>query len=119
MAEEVPEQEVPEQEQQPADDYVGPQETDIVGDKRRLRVVSINPDTGDDSAGIGEAWQDEEGNLNGSGIAAVMFFEPISVVRYRTASLKLDLSPLSVFYNRISRSAFFRAEFIEASNGSD
>jgi len=86
---------------------------DIVGDGRRIRLISIDPSTGDDKSIIGEAWQDADGRLRGTGIAAVMLFEPVSMAKYRMASIAKDISPLSVFYARVSRSSFIRAELVE------
>lgn len=99
------------------DAYVGPQADDFVGDDRRLRLVSIDPVTGEDRAEVGEVWQDEDGVLHGTGVAAVMLFEPTAAVRYRSASMAIDLSPLTVFYARMARSPFLRAEFVEVSDG--
>jgi len=101
----------------PVDDYAGPQEDDVVGDERRVRVLSVGPMNAGESVVVGEAWQSEDGMLHGSGVAAVMFFEPMAMSRYRGASLAMDVSPLTVFYGRIARSPFLQAEFIESSNG--
>lgn len=87
--------------------------TDIVGDSRRIRLISISPSTGDDKSIVGEAWQDANGELRGTGIAAVMLFEPLSMDKYRAASVASDLSPLSIFYARVARTSFIRAEFIK------
>ena len=95
------------------DDYSGLRATDIVGDSRRLRIVSIDPVGGGETAVVGEAWQDEAGVLHGSGIVAIMLFELASVVKYRSASVELDVSPLTILYSRIARSAFMRAEFVK------
>jgi hypothetical protein len=86
---------------------------DIVGDNRRLRLISVDPGTGDDESVVGEVWQGEDGKLSGTGIAAVMLFEPLSAARYQMASIGANLSPLAVFYTRISRSPFLRAEILE------
>ena len=86
---------------------------DIVGDSRKIRLISIDPGTGDDKSVVGEVWQDDNGNLHGTGIAAVMLFEPISAAKYRMASVAKDLSPLTAFYSRIARSPFIRAELID------
>lgn len=86
---------------------------DIVGDTRRVTLISIDPTTGNDKSIIGEAWQDADGSLRGTGLAAVMFFEPVSMAKYRMASIARDVSPLSVFYARISRSSFIRAELVK------
>lgn len=99
------------------DAYIGPLVDDIVGDDRRLRLVSINPITGEDHAELGEVWQDDQGALHGSGLAAVMLFEPMSAARYQSASLAVDMSPLTVFYVRMARSSFIRAEFVEVPRG--
>ena len=42
-----------------------------------------------------------------------MLFELASVVKYRSASVELDVSPLTILYSRIARSAFMRAEFVK------
>jgi hypothetical protein len=86
---------------------------DIVGDTRRVRLISIDPTTGDDKSIVGEAWQDADGSLRGTGIASVMFFEPVAMAKYRMASIAKDISPLSVFYARISRSSFIRVELVQ------
>jgi hypothetical protein len=86
---------------------------DIVGDERRIRLISIDPTTGRDKSIVGEAWQDVEGNLHGTGIAAVMLYEPLSVQKFRQASVAKDISPLSVLYARIARSSFIRVEIIK------
>jgi hypothetical protein len=86
---------------------------DVVGDARRIRMISIDPATGDDMSIVGEAWQDADGSLRGTGIAAVMLFEPVSQSKYRMTSIAKDISPLSVFYARISRSSFIRAELVK------
>lgn len=121
QGQEDPEDESPEQrgkaQSVDGDAYTGLQADDFVGDERRLRLVSINPVTGEEHSEVGEVWQDDEGVLHGTGLAAVMLFEPMSVVKYRSASLAVDLSPLTVFYTRMARSPFMRAEFVEASDG--
>jgi len=89
------------------------QPEDIVGDERRLRIYSVDPGTGDDHSIVGEVWQAEDGGLHGTGVAAVMLFEPVSSARYRMSSIAADMSPLAVFYARISRSPFLRSEVIE------
>lgn len=86
---------------------------DIVGDARRIRMISIDPSTGDDKSIVGEVWQDADGKLRGTGIAAVMLFEPSSLAKYRMASVAKDLSPLSIFYSRIARSSFIRVELVK------
>lgn len=85
---------------------------DVVGDTRRVRLVSIDPSTGDDLSDVGEIWQDGEGVLHGSGMAAVMLYEQGAAARYQAAAASLDLSPLSVFYARLARTAFVRVEII-------
>jgi hypothetical protein len=86
---------------------------DIVGDSRRIRLISIDPTTGRDKSMVGEAWQDPDGSLRGTGIAAVMLFEPLSNEKYRQASVAKDVSPLSVLYARLARSSFIRVELVE------
>lgn len=86
---------------------------DIVGDTRKIRLVSIDPSTGKDKSIVGEVWQDPEGNLHGTGVCAVMLYEPISKDKYRIASIGSDMSPLSVFHARIARTAFIRVEVIQ------
>jgi len=110
--EEAPEAEAGE-DAQPVDDYVGPKIGDIVGDDRRLRIISVDPMTGRDSILVGEAWQSETGKLHGSGIAAVMLFEPMAAIRYERISIALDISPLSALHARIARSVFMRAEMVD------
>ena len=89
------------------------QDGDVVGDDRRLRIYSVSPGTGDDSAIVGEVWQAADGKLHGDGIAAVMLFEPLSAARYQMSSIGADMSPLAVFYARIARSPFLRCEVME------
>jgi len=86
---------------------------DIVGDERKLRLYSVSPGTGDDSAVVGEVWQSEDGQLHGTGAAAVMLFEPAAAARYQMISVGADMSPLAVFYVRICRSPFLRAEVLD------
>lgn len=85
---------------------------DTVGDQRRIRLISIDPSTGKDKSIVGEAWQEPDGTLRGTGIAAVMLYEPVAIDKFRTASVAADLSPLSMFYARIARTSFIRAEII-------
>jgi len=89
------------------------QPDDIVGDERRLRIYSVDPGTGSDHSVVGEVWQAEDGGLYGTGVAAVMLFEPVSSARYHMSSIAADMSPLAVFHARISRSPFLRSEVIE------
>ena len=89
------------------------QPTDVVGDSRRLRILSMSPGTGDDISIVGEVWQGEDGSLHGEGLAAIMLFEPLARARYQMASISADMSPLAVFYSRISRSPFLRCEVLE------
>jgi hypothetical protein len=86
---------------------------DIVGDSRRIRLISIDPATGRDKSIVGEAWQDPDGTLRGTGVAAVMLFEPLSVMKFQQASVARDVSPLTVLYARIARSSFIRVELVE------
>ena len=87
---------------------------DIVGDSRKIRLISIDPSTGNDRSIVGEAWQDADGNLHGTGVAAVMLFDPAAASKYRTASVAADLSPLSILYARIARTSFMRVEITES-----
>ncbi len=89
------------------------QSQDIVGDSRVVRIFSIHPAAPESCVEVGDVWQGEEGTLHGSGMAAVMLFEPSSLIRYKSASLAMDVSPLTVFYHRLFRSSFFLPEFIE------
>ena len=86
---------------------------DIVGDSRVVRIFSIHPAAPESCVELGDVWQGEDGSLQGSGMAAAMLFEPSSLVRYKAASLAMDVSPLTVFYHRMSRSSFFLPEFME------
>lgn len=87
---------------------------DVVGDTRKIRLISIDPSTGKDKSIVGEAWQDADGNLHGTGVAAVMLFDPVSADKYRTASVAADMSPLSIFYARIARTSFMRVEIMDS-----
>ena len=113
----------PDEPQEPVDDYAGPQEQDVVGDDRRLRIVAVDPHSGQDVGVVGEAWQgdgmgsSEKGRLYGTGIAAVMLYEPSAHYRHRNASLTVDQSPLTILYARVARSPFFRAELVEVGDG--
>lgn len=111
--EEVPEPQAGEAQAVDDDSYTGLQADDFVGDARRLRLVCIDPVTGEDHAVVGEVWQEEGGVLQGTGLASMMLFEPVSKARYQSASLGVDMSPLTVFYARMARSSFLRAEFVE------
>jgi hypothetical protein len=93
------------------------QPQDIVGDSRVVRVFSIHPSAPESCVEVGDVWQGEDGSLHGSGLAAIMLFEPSSLIRYRSASAAMDVSPLTVFYHRLFRSSFFLPEFTEG-NGS-
>lgn len=86
---------------------------DVVGDTRRIRLISIDPSTGKDKSIVGEAWQDADGNLQGTGIVAVMLYEPIARDKFRTSSVAADMSPLSILYARMARTSFIRVEVIE------
>ena len=86
---------------------------DIVGDDRRVTLTSIDPTTGKQKSIVGEAWQDADGKLKGTGIAAAMLFEPTSQEKYRSMSIAKDMSPLMVFFSRISRSSFIKAELVK------
>lgn len=87
---------------------------DIVGDRRKLQVFAINPNTGEDSSIVGYAWQGQDGVLEGSGAVAAMLAEPVAASFFQIGSIASDVSPLSMLYAAIARNAFFRAEFVEA-----
>jgi len=89
------------------------QTPDIVGDSRLVRIYSIHPAAPETCVEVGDVWQGDDGALHGTGLAAVMLFEPSSLIRYRSASITMDVSPLTVFYHRIFRSSFFLPEFME------
>jgi len=117
-----PEQSSPDQsdglpvDQGESDDYSGPTLDDLVGDSRRLYVYGLRPDYDPGNVLLGESWQDEEGALHGSGMLAVMLFEPSSRDRYANASIARDLSPLAVLEKRLGRSTLFRTDLVEGEN---
>lgn len=83
-----------------------------VGDARRFKVYKLSSNyLPEDDTEIGEAWQDEDGKLYGTGICAVMLFEPLSQGLYYSCSIGLDESPLSVLAMRISMSNFAKIEW--------
>lgn len=92
-------------------DTAGPADGDVVGDARRIVVYGISPDFDAEAPIVGEAWQDETGNLFGTGICGVMLFEPLAIKMYRASSIGLDISPLSVLALRLSESPFARVEW--------
>ncbi len=89
------------------------QPQDLVGDSRVVRIFSIHPAAPESCVEVGDVWQGDDGTLHGSGLAAVMLFEPGHLIRYRSASLAMDVSPLTVFFQRMFRSSFFLPEFME------
>lgn len=89
------------------------QPQDFVGDSRVVRIFSIHPSAPESCVEVGDVWQGEDGTLYGSGMAAMLLFEPSTITRYKSASLMMDVSPLSVFYQRIFRSSFLLPEFME------
>jgi hypothetical protein len=86
----------------------------VVGDTRKLIVhrVSTSYYLYDDVI-IGEAWQDEDGNLCGIGICEMMLFEPMSITMYNNSSVGIDRSPLSILALRLAMSPFVRLEWQE------
>jgi len=83
-----------------------------VGDARRVKMISLDPANGKDKSIVGEAWQDADGVLHGTGIAAVMFYEALSLAQYSSVAIAKDISPLSVFLARIARSSLIRIELV-------
>ncbi len=108
----------PAPEPEPEDQYAGPDENDIVGDNRRMSASSLSSDFDVSGVGLGEAWQDDDGNLHGTGLMAVMLFEPAMRQRYRSMSIGLDVSPLTILAKRLSRGSFLRARLVDGDNES-
>jgi hypothetical protein len=108
-------QSVPDEEQEP-DEYSGPTEDQAVGDSRHLMVYALRPDYEPGEAPLGDAWQDDAGQIQGSGMVAVMLFEPQAKQRYLNASLARDLSPLAILEKRLARASWFRTELLEGEN---
>lgn len=113
-----PQEVPPGPQQEPEDQYAGPAEDDVVGDNRRASISSLTPDFDAVGAGLGEAWQDDGGDLHGTGIVAVMLFEPAMKQRYRAMSIGLDVSPLTILAKRLSRGSFLRARLVDGDNES-
>ena len=82
----------------------------VVGEERRLKVYGLTNNYFEDMP-IGEAWQDENGELHGTGLCHAMLFEPFSIRMHMNAAAGLDTSPLAVFAYRISLSPFVRVEW--------
>lgn len=82
----------------------------VVGEERRIRVYGLAPSYLD-SVPIGEAWQDENGELHGTGLCRTMLFEPFANRMYTSSAAGLDTSPLAVFAFRLSMSPFVRIEW--------
>lgn len=106
-------------EMQDVEEYSGPSPGDIVGDKRKLRVFAVNLEFDGSNAMLGEAWQDEHGNLFGTGILAIMLFEPISKAKYINASVRLDVSPLTLLCKRMSQSGFMKTVLAEEADAEE
>lgn len=84
----------------------------VVGDTRRLIVYNLSTNyIPDNDSMIGEAWQDDLGNLYGTGICEAMLFEPMAAMMYISSSIGLDKSPLSMLAYRLSTSPFARIEW--------
>ena len=96
-----------EPEQEPEPEYP------VVGELRRLKVYGISTNYKAELP-IGEAWQDETGQLFGTGICQIMLFEPLSNIMYRNSASGMDTSPLSILALRISMSQFVRIEWEDA-----
>lgn len=84
-----------------------------VGDSRRLEVFGLKPDLEPGRTKFGEAWQEEDGSLQGTGMLAVMLFESVAKQRYLSASLARDLSPLAVLEKRLARASWFNTDFVD------
>ncbi len=108
--------------QEPGDPDVEPEQLDsgpdhiseeysVVGDTRRLVANAVSTNLVGESPIVGEAWQDEDGKLFGTGIFSVMLFEPMSQKMYRESSIGLDVSPLAILGSRIGRSPFIRIKW--------
>jgi len=108
-----------EQPQQPQEknDFAGPTGDDVVGDRRRLRAVVLPVDYTPGGTLVGEAWQDDDGNLHGTGLLAVMLFEPTVQQWYRSGSVGMDVSPLQLLFFKLSRNSFMRVELKDENNG--
>lgn len=124
-AEDVPEQD-PEQAadstgypEEAPDEYSGPNEEQIVGDDRGLHVFALRTDYEPGETPVGEAWQDESGQVHGSGMLAVMLFELGAKQRYLNASIARDLSPLAIMQKRLARASLFRTQLMEGDNESE
>ncbi len=87
------------------------EEYSVVGDTRRLVANAVSTNLVGESPIVGEAWQDEDGKLFGTGIFSVMLFEPMSQKMYRESSIGLDVSPLAILGSRIGRSPFIRIKW--------
>lgn len=109
-------QEAPPPEPEPEDVYAGPSEEDVVGDSRRMEATFLSPDMDQWSVGLGEAWQNSDGELSGTGLLAIMLFEPTAKQRYRSMSIGLDVSPLTILAKRLARGTFLRAKLSEEDN---
>jgi bacterioferritin len=110
-------EEAPQELQEP-EEYAGPREEDVVGDARRLSISLIDLETERPDVGAGEAWQSDDGQLSGTGVVAVMLFEPVARQRYLAASLVVDLSPLTILQKRLARASTVRVEVAEEGHGS-
>ena len=99
------------------DTYVGPDDQQIVGDKSNLSLIALSSVFDGSEVVVGDAWQDEQGDLQGAGILAVLLFEPAAKQRYKNASLGRDISPLSVLDKRLSRCTLLRTNLTENNNG--
>lgn len=87
--------------------------TGIVGDKRVISVYSVDSSYRAIGPCIGTAWQANDGRLNGTGVLAVMLFEPSSLAMYENFAGGLDVSPLAILYRRLAGSSFLYTEISE------
>jgi hypothetical protein len=94
------------------DTHQGAHLDDIVGDKRTLQINCVLPSK-DKKSDLGQAWQDPAGNLAGTGLPAVMLYEPEMVMRYRQAAHAADVSSLTIMFGRIANSPWYVPEFKE------
>ena len=93
--------------------HQGPHLDDVVGDDRRIRIRCFLPKNTEETNNLGEAWQDQAGNLFGTGLPSVMLYEPEMSSRYRQAAHAANVSPLTIMFERVSGSAWYVPDFIE------
>lgn len=104
----VPGQSLEQEMSEPAEVYP------VVGEARRVKIYGLDVNYLPGNSGdipIGEAWQDDNGGLHGSGLCRAMLFEPFANRMHINAATGLDTSPLAVFAYRLSLSPFVRVEW--------